>query len=76
MSQTRAEIEQELREVRAAISARLNGIGHLEGHSANGQAFQYTPIKDLYDIRDRLVAELRSKSGPRVLRPSFPRRGR
>lgn len=51
-----------LDEVNAAILKRLRGDAY-EGYTALGQQFEGTPLKDLYDLRRNLQAEVNSASG-------------
>lgn len=50
--------------VETAISARLSG-GAVQSYSIGGRNLQYVSLKELYDIRDRLRAEVNTGTSRR-----------
>lgn len=59
-----ATAQDQLDAVEAAISARLSG-GAVQSYSIGGRNLQYVSFKELYDIRDRLRAEINSGTSRR-----------
>lgn len=73
---TVAELQADLDALQVAIDRRLAGRGHIDSFSAQGKTFQFTSLKEMFELRRQLREEITRAKGPRQIGVRLGRRNR
>lgn len=76
MSSRAAQLEADIARLNQAIQTRMSGRGHIEAFSAQGRTYQFTDLREMFELREYLESQLRGARGPRQVRVRLGRRNR